>query len=365
MPFSDFHGNSETVQRIREMLVRDRFPHGVILAGPAGSGKYTLATMLARAMNCLEQPLTDGFPDFCGKCSNCVRIAQLEELESRCGEAIEARDGLKEIEKKETRLFIQTHPDVMVIPPDPPQMMIKVDQVRRVIDNIYFRPSEGRERVFIFSDSAFMKEAANSLLKVLEEPPEFATIFLITENAGELLPTIRSRCMVLALLNLSLEEIESYLGKHRPEWRPAQRVLVARLSEGAVGRARNFDLAAYSSTREHALVILKTALRTGEHSELFKITESYRAGAEGREKLDLLLRCLYSLLQDLLFLNANSVELVRNTDLLPELQKLSQEAEFEWLSSASDRLADVERGMRRNLLRSLSLDAFEAALERN
>ncbi len=345
MPFSDFHGNSETVQRIREMLVRDRFPHGVILAGPAGSGKYTLATMLARAMNCLEQPLTDGFPDFCGKCSNCVRIAQLEELESRCGEAIEARDGLKETEKKETRLFIQTHPDVMVIPPDPPQMMIKVDQVRRVIDNIYFRPSEGRERVFIFSDSAFMKEAANSLLKVLEEPPEFATIFLITENAGELLPTIRSRCMVLALLNLSLEEIESYLGKHRPEWRPAQRVLVARLSEG--------------------LVILKTALRTGEHSELFKITESYRAGAEGREKLDLLLRCLYSLLQDLLFLNANSVELVRNTDLLPELQKLSQEAEFEWLSSASDRLADVERGMRRNLLRSLSLDAFEAALERN
>ncbi len=112
-------------------------------------------------------------------------------------------------------------------------------------------------------------------------------------------------------------------------------------------------------------MILRTALRTGEHSELFKVTESYRAGAEGREKLELLLRCLYSLLQDLLFLNGNSAELVRNTDLLPELQKLSRAAEFEWLSSASDRLAEVERGMRRNLLRSLSLDAFEAALERN
>ncbi len=73
--------------------------------------------------------------------------------------------------------------------------MIKVDQVRRVIENIYFRPSEGRERVFIFTDAAFMKEAANSLLKVLEEPPEFATIFLLAENAGELLPTIRSRSM--------------------------------------------------------------------------------------------------------------------------------------------------------------------------
>ncbi len=282
-----------------------------------------------------------------------------------CAQAIEARDALKETEKKETRLFIQTHPDVMVIPPDPPQMMIKVDQVRRVIDNIYFRPSEGRERVFIFTDSAFMKEAANSLLKVLEEPPEFATIFLLAENAGELLPTIRSRCMVLPLRCLSLEEIEKYLAKHRPEWKPQQRSLVARLSEGAVGRARNFDLAAYSAARNDALTILRTALQAGEHSDLFKTTETYRAGAEGRVKTDLLLTCVYSLLQDLLFLDSGSPNLVRNTDLLGELQKLAQSANFEWLVRASDRLNDVERGMRRNLLRSLSLDAFEAALERN
>ncbi len=364
MPFSDFHGNSETVRQIREMLARERFPHGVILAGPAGSGKYTLSTMVARAMNCLQQPKTDGLPDYCGKCSNCIRIAQLEDLDSRVAEAIEAREGLKETEKKETRLFIQTHPDVLVIPPDPPQMMIKVDQVRRVIESIYFRPSEARERVFIFTDAAFMKEAANSLLKVLEEPPDFATIFLLAENAGELLATIRSRSMLLQLRSLSVPEIEQYLAKHRPDWTPQQRALVARLSEGAVGRARTFDLTAYAAAREHALTILRTALHTGEHTDLFKITETYRAGAEGRQKTDLLLRCLYSLLQDLLFLDSGAPERVRNTDVLPALQKLAQAADFDWLSSASDRLAEVERGLRRNLLRSLSLDGFEAALER-
>jgi DNA polymerase III subunit delta' len=321
--------------------------------------------MVARAMNCLERPTSAGLPDFCGRCSNCVRIAQAEDLESRCSEAVEARDALKETEKKETRIFVQTHPDVLVIPPDPPQMMIKVDQVRRVIETIYFRPSEGRERVFIFTDSAFMKEAANSLLKVLEEPPDFATMFLLAENAGELLPTIRSRSMVLPLKCLSSEEIEQYLAKHRPEWQPAQRALVAKLSEGAVGRARSFDLAAYSAAREHALTILRTALSSGEHSELFRTTETYRAGAEGREKTDILLRCTYSLLQDLMFIDSGSPQLVRNSDVLPELQKLAQAANFEWLSSASDRLAEVERGMRRNLLRSLSLDAFEAALERS
>jgi DNA polymerase III subunit delta' len=361
MPFSDFYGNAEIVHSIREMLAHDRFPHAVILTGPAGSGKYTLATMISRAMNCLEPPA--GLPDFCGKCANCTRIGQLEDLDVRCAEATEAREGLKETEKKETRLFIQTHPDVLVIPPDPPQMMIKVDQVRRVIENIYFRPAEGRERIFIFTASAFMKEAANSLLKVLEEPPDFATIFLLAESAGELLATIRSRSMVLGLCRLSLPEIEQYLAKHRPEWKPQQRALVARLSDGAVGRGRTFDLDAYSAARSHALTILRTTLHTGEHSELFKITETYRAGAEGRAKIELLLRCLYSLLQDLLFLESKSPKLVRNTDLQGELSKLAQQTDFEWLSSAADRLAEVERGLRRNLLRSLSLDAFEAALE--
>jgi len=362
MAFSGFHGNEDVVNRIREMLARYRFPHAVILSGPAGSGKYTLATMIARAMNCLFPP--EGLPDFCGKCSNCVRIGELEDLDARCAEANEAREGLKEADKKETRLFIQAHPDVLVIPPDPPQMMIKVDQVRRVIESIYFRPAEGRERVFIFTDSAFMKEAANSLLKVLEEPPEFATIFLLAENPGELLPTIRSRSMVLALHSLSLPEIEQYLARHRPEWKPQQRALVARLSEGAVGRARTFDLEAYSAAREHALTVLRTALRTNEHTDLFKITETYRAGAEGREKIEWLLRCLYSLLQDLLFLESKSADLVRNTDLRAELERLSQAADFEWLTLAAERLGEVERGLRRNLLRSLSLDAFEAALEK-
>src|SRR5512143_2522417 len=199
MPFSDFAGNSDTVHRLREMLSLRRLPHALILSGAQGAGKYTLALMLARAMNCLEQPQSDGLPDFCGKCSNCTRIGQAEDLEARFAEAVEARDGLREVDKKETRIFVQTHPDVLVVPPDPPQMMIKVDQVRQVIQTARYKPQEARRRVFIFVDSAFMKEAANALLKVLEEPPDFATIFLLARNPGELLPTIRSRCVIFTL----------------------------------------------------------------------------------------------------------------------------------------------------------------------
>jgi DNA polymerase-3 subunit delta' len=364
MAFSDFYGNAETVHRMRDMLARDHFPHAVVLSGGHGSGKYTLALMLAQALNCLTPSETASLPDFCGVCANCKRIAQAADLDARFAEAVEARENLRETDKKETRLFVQTHPDVLVIPPDPPQMMIKVDQVRRVIETIYYRPSEGRERVYIFTDSAFMKEAANSLLKVLEEPPEFATIFLLTENPGELLPTIRSRSMVIPLGALPAEEIERYLAEHRPEWKAPQRSLVARLSEGAVGRARSFDVAAYVAARDHAMAILNSALRGGEHSDLFKVTESYRPGAEGREKTENLIRTLYSLLRDLAFVQSGAPDLIRNTDIANDLKRLAESADFDWITTASDRLAEVERGMRRNLLRSLSLDAFAAALEK-
>lgn len=364
MPFASFYGNSEVVRRMREGLARDRFPHGVILTGPAGAGKYTLTLMMAQAMNCLASPKTDSMPDFCGVCANCARIGLAGDLDSRFAEAVEAREALRETDKKETRILVQTHPDVLVIPPDPPQMMVKVDQVRRVIQNIYFRPAEARERVYIFTSSAFMKEAANSLLKILEEPPEFATIFLLAENAGALLPTIRSRCVTFTLAPLATAAIESDLAQVRPDWTAPQRTLVARLSGGAVGRARGFDLASYTAARANAIAVLSSALDGSDHSALFKITETYRAGADGRDKTEQLLRTIYSLLQDLLWLLEGTPERLRNTDIAKDLGALARKADFAWVQQAADRLADVERGMRRNLLRSLSLDAFATSLER-
>ena len=360
MGFSDFLGNSETVVRLREMLARQRFPHAVILAGPEGVGKYTLSLMLARAMNCLQPRETDGLPDFCGMCSNCQRIGQAEQLDALFAEAVEAREGLRETDKRETRIFIQTHPDVLIIPPDPPQMMIKVDQVRHMINTIRYKPAEGRRKVFVFTDSALIKEAANALLKVLEEPPDYATIFLLAKNPGDLLATIRSRCIIFRLAPLPLEQIEQDLARHRPEWNARQRELVARLSGGATGMARSLDLGEYIESRKDALALLTG----GDYSSLFKTTESYRAGAEGKEKIDKLIRALYSLLKDLLALTSGTPSLVRNTDILAELKALTSTIDFQWITQATQQLGQLQSGMRRNVLRSLALDGFALSLER-
>ncbi len=363
MGFHDFFGNETTIHNLREMLARRHFPHALILAGPAGAGKYTLAQMLARALNCLREPRTAGLPDFCGECANCVKIAQSDDLDARFGEAVEAREGLREADKKDTRIFLQSHPDVLVVPPDPPQMMIKVGQIRHVIETIYYRPSAGRERVYIFTASAFMKEAANSLLKVLEEPPEFATLFLLAENPGEFLPTIRSRCFQATLAPLSTAEIEKLLSQRRPGWNPKQRSLVARLAGGAAGTALTFDLEAYTAARKDALTILTGALSASDHSALFQATDQYRASADGRDKTQQLLRVLYRLLEDVMFVQAGTPELARNTDVHAQVARIAGSTDFAWVSRAAQGLGQVESGMRRNLLRSLSLDAFATSLE--
>jgi DNA polymerase-3 subunit delta' len=194
-----------------------------------------------------------------------------------------------------------------------------------------------------------MKEAANSLLKILEEPPATVHIFILAENPGELLPTIRSRCATVRLGALPVEEMEMLLADRRP---------------------LGFDLAAYTAARADALLFLRyaaaatnTSSNAGpDHTDLFKITETYRGGADGQQKTLTLLRAFSLLLEDLLLLNSGTPELLRNIDLRPDLDRLAAALPFDWIERASRAADQVHSGLRRNLHRNLSLDAFAAQL---
>ncbi len=364
---NDFLGNSSAVEQLRTAIAAGRLPHSLILSGAAGAGKYTLALMLAMAVECERQPRDlwsngQSLASFCGVCHNCTRIASAANLEDEVDKAVAAREELREVDKKETRVLVQPHPDVLIVPPDPPQLLIKLGQVRTIIERSHRLPGEAPRKIFILTAASFMKEAANSLLKILEEPPETVHLFLLAENPGELLPTIRSRCAVVRLGALPVEEIEMLLADRRPEIAPKQRGLIARLAQGAAGKALGFHLEAYVAARADALLLLRNAAAEPDHTALFKMTETYRAGAEGQQKTSALLRCLALLLEDLLLLGAGTPELLRNTDLRPELERLNEALSFAWIEAASRGLDQVQSGMRRNLLRSLSLDAFAGEL---
>lgn len=363
MGCADFHGNHQTVTHLRQMIASGRLPNGIVLSGPSGSGKYTLALMLTKTLRCLRKPLTDGLPDFCGECEMCVRLAQCDDLNARVDEAVAAREELREADRKDTRILVQSDPDVLIVPPDPPQLLIKQGQVRTVIERAHRYPSEGDVRIFIFTAATFMKEAANSLLKVLEEPSAYAHFFLLAEHPGQLLATIRSRSALFRLHPLQPAEIADLLAQRRPDLPAKQRELVARLSDGSVGRALGFNLVDYQAARADALVLLKSAVQSDDHSTLFRMTEAYRGGADGQQKTTGLLQSTAALLEDIMLLQHGAGELVRNRDIEAELQRMAQQVSFEWIDDALQGLSQVESGMRRNLLRNLSLDALAARME--
>lgn len=373
--FNDFLGNTPAVESLRTAIAAGRLPHSLILSGPAGAGKYTLALMLTMAVECERQPRDlwsngQSLASFCGHCHNCTRIASAANLEEQVAAAVVAREDLRETDKKDTRVLIQPHPDVLILPPDPPQLLIKLGQVRTLIQRAHYLPAEAPRRIFILTAANMMKEAANSLLKVLEEPPDTVHIIILAENPGELLPTIRSRCATVRLGALPVEEIEVLLADRRPDVPPKQRSLIARLSQGATGRALAFDLETYTAARADALIFLRNAAAAAgrdsatdpDHTALFKMTETYRAGADGQQKTTALLRAFSLVLEDLLLLEAGTPELLRNIDLRPELDRLAQTLPFAWIERASHAVDQVHSGVRRNLLRSLSLDAFAAQL---
>ena len=123
--FNDFLGNTPAVESLRTAIAAGRLPHSMIIAGPSGAGKYTLALMLTLTVECLRQPRDlwsngQALAAFCGNCANCTRIMTAANLEEQVAAAVAAREELRETDRKETRLLIQPHPDVLILPPDPP-----------------------------------------------------------------------------------------------------------------------------------------------------------------------------------------------------------------------------------------------------
>ncbi len=175
MGFKDVAGNSRVKKILRTALQRHRVPNSLLFCGPEGVGKTAMARALAKALNCKT-----GRDDACEECESC--------------KAIEAG----------------RYPDVLGIAPE--KDIIKIEQMRFIKQFAHLKPFSGSKRVFIVEQADKMnEESGNSLLKVLEEPPSFTHIILITTNPFLILPTIRSRCQVLGFSTIGREEIERIL----------------------------------------------------------------------------------------------------------------------------------------------------------
>src|SRR4029077_16705559 len=187
--------NERIVSALRGMLRRERVPSALLFTGPRGIGKYTLARMFAQAANC--ERLKD---DFCGECDSCRRMATLADpaplIQAGLAERGESADAAA-VERMP--LIIEPNPDVWLIVPDPVRRltpvarpMIRIGQLRAVQRAAYFKP-QGRRRIFILDGADTMRWTdADVFLKILEEPPESATLILLATSPDSLLQTISS-----------------------------------------------------------------------------------------------------------------------------------------------------------------------------
>jgi DNA polymerase-3 subunit delta' len=240
--------------------------------------------------------------------------------------------------------------------------VLHVGQLRAVQRAAYFKP-QGRRRVFLIDGAETMRwDLANIFLKILEEPSESATLILMAPNPFQLLPTIRSRCLQFTFTPLATAEVEDIL-KERTEMKAEERKLAAQYAEGCPGAAIGLDLTATAKLHRDALTILERSVELRGVSGLFASTAALAKSQE--IAFENVLEVFYSLLTDLLDLSSTSTKKVlRNPALYKELETLSKKIDVAWIGKAVDGFDVLHARTRRNINRSLGLDAVAISLTR-
>lgn len=364
MGFKEYLGNERIVSALRGMLRRDRVPSALLFTGPRGVGKFVLARMFAQAGNC--ERLRD---DFCGECVSCQSIARLANpgalIEAGLTERGESADAAA-VER--TPLIVQASSDVWLLVPDPVRLrtpvarpMIRVGQLRAVQRAAYFKP-QGRRRFFILDGADTMRwNDADIFLKILEEPPECATLILLAPTPDSLLPTIRSRCLQFHFAPVPVTQIETFL-KERTEMKPAERKLAAQLADGSPGLALSIDLEESAQLRKSILRLIEQAVAGEKYGEIFAMTA--QLAKQEKESFENVLELFYSLVTDLLEISQSpKSSLPRNPDLRRELEALGKKVNLEWAMRATQGLDRLQSRLRRNVGRQLGIDALLVSLE--
>jgi DNA polymerase-3 subunit delta' len=312
MPFESVLGHDGVRALLSRALESGRIPPSLLFSGPAGVGKKRLALTFFRALMCEREGARPC--DACEICRRCMK-------------------GL--------------YPDLTLV--EAAGAAIKVDQIRDVVAQIGGRPFEARSRGVVIDDAHLLtEEAANALLKSLEEPPPSSHVCLVTASPQALLPTIRSRCQEVRFGPLPPALIEERLA---PELDRGEARLRAALSGGSLGVALAFESEGYRALRGDLLALLQRTVEGGALERL----EAAEKLAE-LEDHALALTTLRGLLRDLAVLRLGLQEALLNQDVRPELEQLARSALGGQACRLAEHVGEVRSALEGNANRLLSMD---------
>lgn len=280
-------GHTGPVQVLKNALLKDRVAHAYLFSGPRGIGKTTTARAFAQAFLC-EQGRESG--DSCGECPSCRKFMR------------------------------ENHPDLKII--EPLGASLKIDQIRELVQKVYYKAYGGQGRVYILHDVDTMTtEAANSFLKILEEPPEGVLFLLISSQPYNLLTTIVSRCQVMQFFPLSNGDLENILVERFSVTRE-RAVFVASMARGLVAKALEYVQSEDLDQQRQKLVDIAQRLLKGEILLAFQIAEELE---KKKDELVDMLDLLAAWYRDLLVWKTTGESgLLINADMVEDVQEASQ-----------------------------------------
>ena len=305
-------GHEWAVDMLKKHVIHGTTRHAYLFAGPPGLGRRTLALRFAQALNC-QTPIDAGIP--CGQCRDCKQIEAMQ------------------------------HADLSIVQADAEGGTLKVDQIREARRSLTLKPYQANYRVALFLRFQEANDnAANALLKTLEEAPSYAVLILTADNPEQLLPTIVSRCEVLRLRPLNIENVQSALENSGIE--SSQAKLIAHISGGRFGYAlrliKNDFLLEKREERLNDLQSLISASRVEKFAYADKL-------ARDKESMRQAVLIWLSYWRDVMLRAAQAETPLVNVDRNVEIEELAGSLDLSIARRAVSNFEDVLEKMERNV----------------
>ncbi|MCX5657182.1 MAG: DNA polymerase III subunit delta' [Candidatus Omnitrophica bacterium] len=309
-------GQDDSVSFLLNSSKQGKVGHAYLFYGPEGVGKALVAKFFAQLLNCEGK---DDKP--CYECNSCRKIED------------------------------KNHPDIFWIKPEEDSMGIKILAVREIQERISFKTYEAKYKIFIIEDAdKLLEDAANCLLKTLEEPPAGSVLILIAKNREKIIPTIISRCQSVRFKSLNLTALENFL-KDKFGIDKDKAEFLSRISEGSPGRASSFFMSGYLERRNLVL------------DELFGKKEFEDAIWMGKKMLIENMEIILSVLRDALFVKLGLGELIVNTDRKTLIEEFASRYPYENLHTIIRRLELYYGWVQHNANLRLILTSLEIDLK--
>lgn len=319
MSFNSIIGQEEAIEILKDEIEKDRISHAYLFSAKEGSGKSKLAFEFAKASFCEELGI-----DSCGSCINCRKMDH------------------------------NNHPDFKIISVLEGKTAISIDQIRELKKEIAYKPYDSDHKIYIIeSAEKLTKQAANSLLKTLEEPPSFATIILLVEDSGKLLPTLVSRCQQIKLSSVAQSKIKDLLlaeGLNK-----MQSEIVSSAAAGSPGKALEITkIDNYFEQRQEIYDFLKK-IESKNTIEIFAITDKLCSLLKNDFPCFDLLSDWY---RDIMMIKQDYLDAVINQDYLEDLKKLAADLSLQNIIRNLELIAQSQEYIERNIREKLSLEVL-------